>query len=355
MGILRWLHRWLGIALGLFIAVVGLTGSWLIYDRELAAPAYALDAASDVQPLQQLYEQALKYLPAETDVAVRFPQKLGLPYQIWAGENQVVIDQYSGNVLAVRKAEFWPYGWMFHLHKELLLGKRGETLSGWQGVLLFLIVLAGVALWWPRKWKAAFQLRFRQSGLIFWRDLHKQVGIVATPFLLLAIVTGVSLNFSEWVSQTASTVFGSGETAALAINPQASVQKPRPLDEIASQANAALAGGRIGIISIPASPTKPIVVRKQMPGDPHPNGLNFVYLDRNTAEVLQVIPLQEAEPARRWFNWAYPLHTGQALQPWHHWALLVVGLLPALFFVTGIYMYVLRKRNLRRVRQAGKA
>ena len=271
MDILRWLHRWLGIAQGVFIAIVGLTGSWLIYDRELAAPVYVLDAASDVLPLQQLYEQALKYLPAETDVAVRFPQKPGLPYQVWAGEDQVVIDQYSGNVLAVRNAEFWPYGWMFHLHKELLLGKSGETLSGWQGILLFLIVLAGVVLWWPRKWKAAFQLRFRQSGLIFWRDLHKQVGIVATPFLLLAIVTGVSLNFSEWVSQTASMVFGSGETATLAIKPQLSMEKSRSLDEIVSQANAALAGGRIGIISIPASPAKPIVVRKQMPGEEAPN------------------------------------------------------------------------------------
>lgn len=349
MKMLRWLHRWLGIALGVFIAIVGLSGSWLIYDRELAAPAYAVDPSGAPLPLQALYEEARAHLPANSDISIRFPRSRGLPFQLWAGEQQVVIDQSTGSILAVREAEFWPYGWLFHLHKELLLGKPGENLTGWIGIGVLLILVAGLVLWWPRKWKNAFQLRRSQGRMIFWRDLHKQVGAIAVPFLLLAVITGVSLCFSEWVSSAAKAMFGPGSTPiAVKVATGKNNTPTVTLDELANLANQALPGGRIGIMSVPASAEKPVIVRKQMPGDPHPNGLNFVYLDRMTAEVSKVIPLEEAEPARRWFNWAYPLHTGEALQPWHHWVLLVIGLLPALLFLTGIYLYLLRKGKFRR-------
>lgn len=346
MKTLRWLHRWLGIVLGLFIAIVGISGSWLIYDRELAQPPHALIAGEVELPLQQLYALALPSLPTDTNVSVRFPRRPELPLQFWAGETQVVVDQYQGRMLEVRQAEFWPYGWMFHLHKELLLGKTGETFAGWMGVGVLLIVVAGIALWWPRKWKDALQLRRQLGNTIFWRDLHKQVGIWAAPFLVLAVITGVSLSFSDWVSTAAKLLMGNG-TAAVQIREIAAVPDSDPvsLDELVYRADQAMPGGRVGIMIIPASPEKPAVVRKQMPQDPHPNGLNFIYLNRQTGEVLQVIPLSEAEPARRWFNWAYPLHTGEALQPWHHWVLAVLGLLPSVLFVTGGYLYLRRKRK----------
>lgn len=349
MKTLRWLHRWLGIVLGVFISVVGLTGSWLIYDRELAAPTYQLETTGNPLSLQQLYEQALQRLPAQTNVSVRFPREPDLPYQFWAGESQVVVDQYTGKVLAVRDAEFWPHGWMFHLHKELLLGKPGETWAGWIGMGVLLMVLAGVVLWWPKKWKNAFQLRRSQGRMIFWRDLHKQAGLIATPFLLLAVVTGVNLSFSEWVRDTANAIFGTDKEVPVIVASPATGIAPVSLDELAKRADEALPGGRIGLMQIPVLPSKPVVIRKRLPGDPHPFGLNFIYLNRISGEILQTIPLQVGEPGRRWFNWIYPLHTGEALRPWHHWVLLVIGLLPSLLFVTGVYMYLLRKGKIRRI------
>lgn len=349
MTILRWLHRWFGIGLGIFIAIAGLTGSWLIYDRELAAPAYQVDSSYKRLPLQQLYERALPHLPPDTNVSIRFPRQADLPYQFLAGETQVVIDQYTGKVLAVREAEFWPYGWMFHLHKELLLGKSGETLGGWIGVGVLLITIAGIVLWWPKKLKNALQLRRNHGKIIFWRDLHKQAGVIAAPFLLLAVVTGVNLSFSEWVRDTANALFGTGKEASVMDVPLTSGIAPVSLDELARRGDEALPGGRIGLMQIPVAPSRPAVIRKWMPGDPHPFGLNFIYLNRVTGDVLQTVPLQVGEPGRRWFNWIYPLHTGEALQPWHHWVLLVIGLLPSVLFVTGVYLYLLRKRKLGRV------
>lgn len=349
MKTLRWLHRWLGIALGVFISIVGLTGSWLIYDRELATPVYQVDAANNQIPLQQMYEQALPHLPAETNVSIRFPREVDLPYQFWAGETHVVINQFTGDILGVRDAEFWPYGWMFHLHKELLMGKQGESWAGWIAIGVLLIVIVGIVLWWPRKWKNAFRLRRGQGPFIFWRDLHMQVGVIATPFLLLAILTGVNLSFSEWVRDTSNALFGAGKETPITEVLPTSRTSPVSLDVLARRANEALPGGRIGLMQIPASPSKPVVVRKRLPDDPHPNGLNFIYLNGMTGEVLQTVPLEVGEPGRRWFNWIYPLHTGEALQPWHQWVLLVIGLLPALLFVSGCYMYLLRKKKLRRI------
>jgi uncharacterized iron-regulated membrane protein len=235
------------------------------------------------------------------------------------------------------------------LHKELLLGKTGETWSGWIGIGVFLIVIAGIVLWWPKKWKNAFQVRRTQGQIVFWRDLHKQAGMLAAPFLLLALVTGVNLSFSEWVRDTANAIFGTGKEAAMTDILTTPGTASVSLDELVRQGNEALPGGRIGLMQIPVLPSKPVVIRKRLTGDPHPFGLNFIYLDRMSGKVLQAVPLQVGEPGRRWFNWIYPIHTGEALQPWHQWALLGIGLLPALLFLTGCYMYLLRKKKIRRV------
>ena len=348
MKMLRWLHRWLGIGLGIFVAIVGLTGSWLVFERELA-PDFQLSVASEPLPLQELYDRARSHLPAETKVSLRFPSKPELPYQIWTSEKRLVINQYTGEVLAVRPVEYWTYGWMFYLHTELLLGKTGKTVGGWLGIGVLLIVVVGVVLWWPKKWNSALQLRRKHGEIIFWRDLHKQAGALVTPLLLLAVITGVSLSFSEWIRDTTNHILGY-ENAQDAIKPEPIYGTgPAPIDTLAKRADEAMPGGRIGLLIMPATPAEPVIVRKQMPQDPHPNGLNFVYLHPITAEVLKVIPLKEAEPARRWFNWAYPLHTGQALQPWHHWILMLVGVLPLLLFLSGGYLYLLRKRKLRRI------
>lgn len=345
----KWLHRWLGLLLGLVLAVVSLSGSWLIYDRELAAPDYALSSAPATLPLQALYERAMQALPEGSKVMLRFPQQAGQPYQFWsigAEQQRVVIDPYSGDILALHAPDHWPYGWMFELHTALLAGERGEWLLGWLGVGFLVMTVLGIVLWWPRNWRSAWRLRLSGNRFLRHYDLHRQCGLLAAPCLLLALITGISLNFSDAFGPFLDRFSNAAAHSAPVIEPAAHSSAAASLDTLAWAANTALPGGRVGIITLNGL-GQPVVVRKQLPDDPHPNGLNFIYLHPATAKVLKVVPLADAGASRNYFNWAYPLHTGQALQPWHHWLLLACGLLPPALLFTGLTLYLLRRRATR--------
>jgi uncharacterized iron-regulated membrane protein len=67
------------------------------------------------------------------------------------------------------------------------------------GVFLVFMVISGVVIWWPglRRWKSGFQVRRRRGGYVRDLDLHKVVGIVAVPFLLMWGYTAATF-FFEW-------------------------------------------------------------------------------------------------------------------------------------------------------------
>lgn len=341
---LKWLHRWLGLFLGLVLSIVSLSGSWLIYDRELSASNAALAAQSAPLPLQTLYERTKQVLPEGSNVMLRFPQQSGQPYQFWSTsptQQRAFINPYNGDILAVHAPDYWPYGWMFELHTALLADENGEWLLGWLGVGFVLMTVLGILLWLPRNWQSAWRMRLGGNRFLRHYDLHRQFGLLTAPVLLLAFVTGISLNFSDTFNRFLNELTDSAPQTPSVV--AATGEKRASLDALADAANKALPGGRIGIITL-GRQDQPVIVRKRLPDDPHPNGLNFIYLHPSTAAVLKVIPVGEAGAGRNFFNWAYPLHTGQALQPWHHWLLLVCGLLPPALLFTGLTMYLIRRR-----------
>ncbi|MDI1308870.1 MAG: PepSY-associated TM helix domain-containing protein [Methylotenera sp.] len=339
---IKLLHRWLGLSLGVFLAISGLTGSWLIYDRAIAKPAIEIIPLSKTMPLETLYQTAIQHLPVNTDIQLRLPKEDKLPYQFRAKDKQMLINQYTGEVLIIRSIDYWPHGWLLHLHAELLQGKPGKQIIGWFGVGIFIITLFGLYLGWPRRWSKVFKLRLRQQRFVFHYDLHKLSGLLVAPLFMLVLITGISLSFSSVTNDVLSYLFNK-QSPKLPLVKLTSNGSRALLDDIISNANAALPGGRIGTIQIPNSLDKPVAVRKRLPSEPHPNGLNMIYINPSDASVLQVVTLDYAEPSKRWFNWAYPLHSGEAL-PYLQWVLLVVGLVPTFLLFTSLYMYLIRSK-----------
>jgi len=341
MKTLRLLHRWLGLTLGLFIAMIGLTGSWLIYERELASPEYELKIENSPLTLQSMFSRASPLLPVSKDIQILLPKEPTLPYQFKTKEKQIVINQYTGEVLATRSSNYWPFGWLLHLHSDLLLGKNGRQVTGWIGIGLILMTIIGIYLWQPMNWKSGFKLRSNKSKLVWHYDLHRLVGILSAPLLIVALVTGVSLSFSQVTSAFINNLFN----RAADIPPMVRVNNKNQqatLDEMLLHASQAIQNGRVHSVLVPAIATKPITVRVRMANDPHPKGLNLVYVHPQNGEVLEVRKVNEAEPAKRWFNWAFPLHTGEVLSG-HLWLLFAIGLMPALLMLTGVYIYLLRR------------
>jgi uncharacterized iron-regulated membrane protein len=81
-----------------------------------------------------------------------------------------------------------------------------------------------------------------------------------------------------------------------------------------------------------------------MSGETHPVGRSMVWLDPYTARVLGTLDATRAPTGAQVSNALYPLHAGSFGPIW--WALvLVAGLLPAFFLVTGFLFWRARTRR----------
>ncbi|TWT94703.1 PepSY-associated TM helix domain-containing protein [Stieleria varia] len=80
------------------------------------------------------------------------------------------------------------------IHGELLLGKRGSYLVELAASWTIVMVITGMVLWMPRKFRAAGVLYPRwnvRQGKVLWRDLHSVGGFWVSGLILFLVVTGL--------------------------------------------------------------------------------------------------------------------------------------------------------------------
>jgi uncharacterized iron-regulated membrane protein len=141
------IHLWVGLAMGLYIVMISLTGSAVVFRRELSR----------------------WLLPRDRDFSD------GLP-------------------IAIRLME-----WLVDLHDNLLTGSVGRTVNGVAAILVTLLVLTGAVLWWPGKgrWRRSLIVpRPSRTSRYLWH-LHSALGIWGFVFLFGWAVTGIYFAFPE--------------------------------------------------------------------------------------------------------------------------------------------------------------
>jgi uncharacterized iron-regulated membrane protein len=109
-------------------------------------------------------------------------------------------------------------------------------------------------------------------------------------------------------------------------------------------ANAALPGGVVGYVGLPAKPTAPVRIRKKLDDDLHPNGLSSVWLHPLTGEVMRVDRWSDLDIGARSYTWIYPLHAGKLAGVIGVLATALGGLLLFGFGVSGTWLWWLRRR-----------
>ncbi|MFN0066339.1 MAG: PepSY-associated TM helix domain-containing protein [Limisphaerales bacterium] len=247
--------------------------------------------------------------------------------------------------------------WLYELHANLLGGRTGQQVNGVGGLLCVVLLLTGVAVWWPGRGQVV-----RQGLTIRWRarwkrlnyDLHKVVGIASAALLFLVAVTGVWFPFQAPFRWAAEKLTG---TSAQENSPAAAVPAPDaqrlPLDDAVRAADAVLPGVPANWIGLPEKPGDVLTVRKRLPGEWRLEGMNHVHLEPYTGTVVRADLHAERTPAQRILRAMFPLHAGTfgGLTTRILWVIL--GLAPALLFVTGFLMWW--NRVVRPPRRAARA
>ncbi|HEX9996361.1 MAG TPA: PepSY-associated TM helix domain-containing protein [Abditibacterium sp.] len=340
------LHRWLGLGAALVIAFLGISGAALVFRPELDArlnpQLLRVQPGASTASFQSIYETTRRQFPSH-NISFLFAAKTpDTTHELWLnkGELRVYADPYSGAILGSRTEAGGFFPWLFRAHTHLFAGDVGESVAGWSGLILACLSVSGLVLWWPRAksgWTRAFSPHLTTNWKGRFYELHRVGGFYLCILLLTSSLSGAALVWPDSASALAS-VLGTSKSPKA----KASAGQWRNLDELVATANRAFPDGHLTRLSFPAKTGAPLVIRKKLPEEKHPNGMNNIALDAATGKILWVSDSRKAMRGERLMNLRYPLHIGA-------WGgnvtriLMVIGGLGAAFLsFSGIRMWLAR-------------
>ncbi len=210
--LVRRVHLWLGLSLGLLFAVLGLTGSALVFYTGIDAALHPVVEAGpgDVPPglTSPVWDRALAtgrarwHHPGDKWTLEVTGEGGPIPARYYPASGQGhhtdrMMVWFSGDGTRIVRAEPWGgylMSWLYQLHMALLAGDLGGQVVGWSGVAMLVLLVSGIAAWWPRgSWRKALAFKRNAAPIRRLRDLHKLSGLWSMALLFVLVATGVLL------------------------------------------------------------------------------------------------------------------------------------------------------------------
>lgn len=362
------LHRWVGLIVGLFLVVQGSTGAILAFQREIDAalnPALfrasgPADPTINYAAVLRLAEensgkpvQQIRPPDAVWPVWVAFDRRQrGQPGGTWAS----YVDPATGHVLGRRDISASFVNTVHQLHEFLWLREHnGRTIVGWIGFILMAMAITGIWTWWPRRgasYRDALTLIRRRPFTRFNLDLHQVAGIWICVVFLSITVSGTAIIFPNIYRGLL------GIEAPARPAPAPPRRDPFAVDADAAVAAATQAVGPHQVVSVlippgPGAPRWQVTFRPEG-SSPEARVRSAILVDPWSGAVLAEISprtrswAEEALALQRW------LHGGSVLGMPGRIAVFLAGLSLPLLFTTGLLAWLGRRRA-QRATQARRA
>jgi uncharacterized iron-regulated membrane protein len=374
-------HLYLGLSAGFILAIVGLTGSILVFYQEMqdvvnpelalvSAPpegvaAYrSLDeiiaAADSVRPEGSRIKNV--YYPRHQEAAFKLLYYVQAPGQSDRGDGYYIfVDPYTAHAQGMQlwhpKGRYWGrplVSFIMQLHWCLLLGKNGGVIVGILAVLSIISVLTGLIVWWPLTGKFRQALTFkRHAGAVrFNFDLHKTVGFYSTIVLLAVLFSGVYFNLPAQVN-TLVKLFSPLErpdawTGIDEADYRSTVRHDgKPLDyaQIEASVHRHYPSGKIWKLNAPQNEQDVYKVWKKDVIEIGPFiGYRELIVDQYSGEILKVYDSGTGSAGDILLDWQWPLHSGHAFGWPGRILVLLSGLACPVLFVTGVIRWLQKRK-----------
>ena len=197
-------HLWSGIAAGLYIFMISVTGSVLVFSNELyraATPPPILSKNSGPRLSdEQLRMAALRLYPGyrveHLGRALDPDQAVDIWLRRGADTKRRLFDARSGQDLGDSvPAGIWLVAKLIDLHDNVLAGPAGRKLNSVGAVVTLVLVVTGIVIWWPgiRAWRRSLTLHQGVGWKRMTWDLHSMIGFWSLAFLALFALSGAYL------------------------------------------------------------------------------------------------------------------------------------------------------------------
>lgn len=329
------LHLWLGLASGLLVFVIAITGSLYAFQEEignLGRYKYVDVQQAAFLPPTVLAEIAEKQLPEKELHGLKYNTAGKATEAIFYGYNPsyyniIYLNPYTGEVLKVKDMNKDFFRFIMQGHFYLWLPPQiGQPIVAWSTLIFALVLISGLIIWIPKSWKG-FKNRtwFRWDKKTKWPrinfDLHVVGGIYASIFGLIFAITGLVWGF-QWFAQGYYNLVGGKKS--LTYNEVLSNAQQQPdslsttpaidrlwlqmLNEYPNAASIEVHPPHNNIEALPVHATQ---------ADGKYWKTDYRYFDQHTLQEIEVDniygKLKNADAADKLFRMNYEIHTGAIL------------------------------------------
>jgi uncharacterized iron-regulated membrane protein len=371
-------HRWIGIGLGVWFALVGLSGAILVFEDSIDAwlnpRLLTTSARGSHLSAQTIVERAESAYPLGLVEKIRFPAAEGevyrltmrvKPRRVGAERIEAMFDPVNGKFLGARSLESLGIAapdllrTLYEFHRNVLLGNAGSNIVGIAGLLLLTSAITGFVLAAPRTRAALRRIVWinpRTSATRIAYDFHRSTGIVFAITLLLATLTGATLVYVNYVRDLVS-VFS--EVAPFPTVPWEKQRANEPLQLDRVIANVRQRFPEHTLLEVHGSPRQMAghLYYLKRAGDVHRLGDTIAWINPLSGEMIIERSPRTRTAGEGFMHWLFPLHSGTAFGTPGQIAMCLTGIVPMLLVFTGLWVWLRKRRGERiaRERQSTRA
>ena len=364
------IHRWLGLVVGLFFVLMGLTGSYLVFYQEidtLINPDWIIvKPATQQAELETILERCSEAKPEWFLHSVTMPSKDNEAMHVWFTPSEMddsemwemLVNPYTAEVLGSRAAvptmDFTLRNLsntVYTLHYNLWAGVTGATMVGIIGLALLFSIVSGLVLWFPKgkNWGKGFLIKTNASKTRLFYDMHRAVGIYSFALLALIAFTGVFLALPDYL-----------RPIIYLFSPQQSQDEYMPTTKknIGTNISADLAlkishetlpNGVLGTFWLPDSNSNAWRFETKVPGYVGlAGGPNSLYVS-TSGEIVHNVAHKDTSAGKRFLAWQLPLHDGSAAGLLGRVLVCALGLVPLIMMCTGLYLWLKKRKASRKM------
>lgn len=391
---LRRLHLILALVSAIFLVNLSLTGTLLVFGKEIQTwwnPQYWTVQSTQIESTQVTSSDAennsalspsvnttsannasvdkasiktspistseiVKIINARFTSPIQFIQRHESPSKAWqvrlVDTSYVSINQYTGDVLLHYQYQDTFYGFIMGWHRWLLYTDKGEhplgLLPPLASLILCIELILGFYLWAkPKHRLKRLKVKWQAKNKVRFMQLHNVLGVYSLIPLFLIAFSGLAFYFKDATQQVVETLTLSNIQTAN-ISPLSSTDQQNisaedyQLDKAVASAKAALSDAFVHRVYIPQSPTEPLKLRMRKPSENH--SYSYAWSNPITGEAIDSFDASQASLATRVWNFKYSFHIGNFIALPVKFLWLFLGLLPTFFVVSGVYIFIKRRR-----------
>ena len=194
--------------MGLYLVVISVTGSILVFRSELRQtfmpqPVFVeaigerMDSDQILAAAERVYPDGDVSIFAERDIPT---QAVTISVNREGEVQQMLLDPFTGSDLGHAMPTGWrATTWLLDLHDNLLSGETGRKFNGIGAILMTLLSVTGIIIWWPgtETWRRSLTIDFRANWRRLNWTLHSAIGFWTLLFVFMWGFTGIYLCFPQ--------------------------------------------------------------------------------------------------------------------------------------------------------------